>query len=100
MQARVLLSLICIAFYLYPSTVNAILSSFSCLQLDTAAAQPGGSQQYVQYRMAQAAYWTQDTRQECYAPGSAHLRLVLAFALPLTLVWSLGIPVGMALVLW
>jgi hypothetical protein len=97
-RPRIIMSLVLILFYLYPAISNILVSLFAHKNLSVPY-QPGRSDQtgFESVQEPAVPHWTQDTLQP-YFKG-AHLVLVVVFGIPGILLYSLGFPVFMALVL-
>jgi hypothetical protein len=80
--------------FFYPSLIRVALSMFACYPIDT----PGGL--YPQYAVANArnGYWQYDMQQACWEGW--HRAWALGLGLPFTLVFCVGVPVGIVLLLW
>jgi hypothetical protein len=79
--------------FFYPSLIRVALSMFACYPIDT----PGGL--YPQYAVANArnGYWQYDMQQACWQGW--HRDWALGLGLPFTLVFCVGVPVGIVLLL-
>uniref|UniRef100_A0A383W5C9 Right handed beta helix domain-containing protein n=1 Tax=Tetradesmus obliquus TaxID=3088 RepID=A0A383W5C9_TETOB len=80
--------------FFYPSLIRVALSMFACYPIDT----PGGL--YPQYAVARArhGFWQFDMQQACWEGW--HRAWALGLGLPFTLVFCVGVPVGIVVLLW
>eukprot|EP00198_Chlamydomonas_reinhardtii_P010737 XP_001700074.1 predicted protein [Chlamydomonas reinhardtii] len=94
MNTRFVITLIVITFYCYPGVTDMLLSIFSCPRLDTG----GAATPYGAAARAVGTFWAEDYDLECFK--GVHNFLAMALALPLVVVFSLGVPAASALFLW
>ncbi|KXZ48361.1 hypothetical protein GPECTOR_28g768 [Gonium pectorale] len=86
LQPRLTITTIAIVFYVYPDATSAILSLFSCQEVDPASGTP-----YTAFMGARGSYWSNDLDLECYV--FPHLWLALAVGLPGVVLFCAGCPV-------
>jgi len=94
-RPRIIMSTVLVLFYLYPAISNILVSLFAHKNLSV----PTGGSDATGYeaKLVTKAHWTQDTQQPFFE--GPHWVLVLVFGIPGILLYSLGFPVFMALVL-
>jgi len=116
MMQHVVMSVVILFYYLYTSTTREIISLFSCQQVDDPSRLPdqayGGLERvsdnpsYIEALLALpyqssswlTGYWTSDTNLRCGSP--VHLGLVVGLGIPGVLLFSLGLPLGLWVLLW
>jgi hypothetical protein len=89
-RPRLVLSVILVLFYLYPSVTNVVVGLFSCTDVDSL--QPAdpkltplpGTAVYL------ANYWTGETSIQCWR--GPHLWMVIFLAIPYLVLFSVGFP--------
>jgi hypothetical protein len=96
MREVVYVSCLVVLFFFYPSLVRVGLSFFACYHLD----QIGPQDPYAAYAVANAThgYWVSDMDQPCFEGW--HLSWALALGLPCTLLFCLGVPLGILCLLY
>jgi hypothetical protein len=86
-------TLMVVAFYAYPSLVQASLSFFACWRIDRAPPEvqlPPGATAPLNHT---AGYWVSDMTQQCFA--GYHKGWALGLGLPSALLWCITVPVAM-----
>ncbi|KAG2426969.1 hypothetical protein HXX76_012754 [Chlamydomonas incerta] len=100
---RIIISVNCIIFVMYPSVVTQLFSLFSCMQLDAGPPQlvcpdPWRPDSCRWDRSSVGLFWTQDLEQRCYR--GVHLTLCAAVGVPGLVLFAAGIPLLSAWWLW
>ena len=83
-----------VAFYAYPTLVNASLSFLLACALMIS---PSSHTRSMQSSTTLQGYWVQDIQQECFAGW--HMDWALGFGLPAVVILCLNVPVGLCLFL-
>jgi len=91
-------SIMCL-FFFYPWLVRIGLGFFSCIPLDSMGDE-SSSDPYPQYAVANArwGYWSADMQQACYTGW--HMRWAMGLGVPAVLLFCVGVPVGIAVLLY
>jgi hypothetical protein len=82
-RPRLVLSVILVLFYLYPSITNVVVGLFACTDVDKPDALPGVAQ-------CLGTYWTGETSIQCWR--GPHLWMVIFVAVPYLVLFSVGFP--------
>ena len=98
MASTLSVSFLVVLFFFYPFLVRVALGMFACLPLDVVG--PGSNDPYPQYAVANATagYWVSDMSQACYQGW--HRVWALALGVPATLIFCVGVPLGMGALLF
>ena len=110
------MSVVILFFFMYTTTTRELIGLFSCQQVDDPMRLPPeafgslertpdnpyyiealSSLRYSSSSWLQG-YWTSDTHVRCGSP--AHIGLVVGLGVPGVLFFALGLPVGLAVLLW
>ncbi|KAF6264689.1 hypothetical protein COO60DRAFT_1266845 [Scenedesmus sp. NREL 46B-D3] len=93
MRVRLPIIALVVLFFYFPSLVRVSWSLFACFPVD----QPGEGP-YPQYLVKPGVYFTLDMSQQCWQGW--HKLWALAMGIPLVVIFCLGLPAGVALLLW
>eukprot|EP00882_Tetradesmus_deserticola_P012860 GHRQ01013628.1.p1 GENE.GHRQ01013628.1~~GHRQ01013628.1.p1 ORF type:complete len:755 (+),score=199.59 GHRQ01013628.1:639-2903(+) len=93
MRMRLPVIVLVVLFFYFPSLVRVSWSLFACFSVD----QPGEGP-YPQYLVKPGAFFTLDMSQQCWQGW--HKQWALGLGIPLVVIFCLGVPAGIALLLW
>ncbi|DBB05192.1 TPA: hypothetical protein ACH3X3_010435 [Trebouxia sp. C0006] len=90
LKRRLLVTLVTVIFYYYPSLLSTSLSLFACYRID--ASYPSSAVAYPQNLQADwpLGYWVPDMSKPCFTGW--HLRLSLPLGVPLLVLICVGVP--------
>jgi len=83
----------CIVFMFLPTWVHTALSLFTCVPLDNPVQPPFQAE-------AVGRWWVEDLSELCYSRSGYHRGWALGLGIPLTLLFCVALPAGVAVFMW